>query len=224
MGRILIIANWKSHKTVEEAKTYLEVLGQGLSSLDLSNKEIIIAPPFTSLATLNYFIQKDNLPIKLASQNVSSFPEGAFTGEVCATQVKEVAEYVIIGHSERRKYLHESENDIHNKVEEAKKAGLSVVLCIQNEDSPVSPLADVIAYEPPSAISTFGIGKAENPDDVKKVIEKLEGRMPGKKFLYGGSVNVDDIAAYAAVSNCSGFLVGGASLDPQNFIKLLSQW
>ena len=112
MDKKLFIANWKSHKTKEEAVKFFEYVRDNIAHIDLSNKEIIIAPPFTLLAKAKYLIDEYKLPIKLASQNVSSFPEGAYTGEISARQVKEFADYVIVGHSERRKYLHESEMDI----------------------------------------------------------------------------------------------------------------
>lgn len=224
MEKKLIIANWKSNKTIEEAKEFLEVFKNELPNLDLSNKEIVIAPSYTILSTLNYFIHQDNLPISLSAQNVSPFPEGAYTGEVAARGIKEVAEYVIIGHSERKRYLHESESEILNKVDEAKKAGLKVVMCIQNEDSPIYDKADIIAYEPPSAISTFGIGKPEEPEDIDKVLSKVAQKAVGKKLIYGGSVKKENIVQYSKIISCSGFLVGGASLDAHNFISLLLEW
>lgn len=221
MGKKLYIANWKSHKKTEEALDFLDELKKKIHTVDLSDKEIIIAPPFTLLCVLKDFIDKHSLPIKLAGQDVSSFPEGAYTGEVAAQQLKEFCNYVIIGHSERKRYQHETESEIQNKVDEAKREGLTVVLCVQGEKSHLYKEADIIAFEPPSAISTFGVGDPEDPKEIEEVFNSIREDMSSTKLLYGGSVSVDNISQYKAIPHCSGFLIGSASLDPHSFIELL---
>lgn len=218
MDKKLFIANWKSHKTKEEAMKFFDYLVDNISQVDLSNKEIIIAPPFTLLAKARYLIDENKLPVHLASQNVSSFPEGAYTGEISARQVKEFAEYVIVGHSERKKYLHESETDVENKVREAKEVGLMVVQCIQDENSVVHGGVEIVAYEPPSAI---GSGNPDDPKHVEEVFNKIASENPSVKLLYGGSVNTETFKSFLDISKLSGFLIGGANLEPDSFLSLL---
>lgn len=219
MDKKLFIANWKSHKTKEEAVKFFEYVRDNIAHIDLSNKEIIIAPPFTLLAKAKYLIDEYKLPIKLAAQNVSSFPEGAYTGEISARQVKEFADYVIVGHSERRKYLHESEMDIENKAREATAVGLTVVQCIQDENSVIHDQAKIIAYEPPSAI---GSGNPDDPEHVSSVFQKITDEKSDLKLLYGGSVNADTFKEFLGIEKLAGFLIGGASLEADSFLSLLT--
>lgn len=223
MDKKLIIANWKSHKTIGETKSFLEEFKDRIADIDLSDKEIILAPSFTSLSFCFDFIKSNSLPVKLCAQNVSSFPEGAYTGEINARQIKEFADYVIIGHSERKRYLNENENDVESKTKEAKDAGLTVIQCIQDENSEIHKNADVIAYEPPSAISTFDVGIAETPEQITKVFNDIKDRLGEKKLIYGGSVAENNIASYGAIEFCGGFLIGGASLLAESFINLLKK-
>jgi triosephosphate isomerase len=171
-----------------------------------------------------YLVDRDSLPIKLAAQNVSPFPEGAYTGEVNAKQIREQCEYVIVGHSERKRYFHETEAEIENKIAQAKEAGLSIIQCIQDEKSQLHRDSDIIAFEPPNAISTFGVGEADSPEDIKRVFESVMEELSGRKILYGGSVDKTNVATYAKIDSCGGFLIGGASLEADSFIDLLSQW
>ncbi len=213
------IANWKSHKTKDEAVAFFEHLTANISESDIKNKEIVIAPPMTLLAKCRYLVDKNNLPVSLSAQNVSSFPEGAYTGEVNAKQVKEFAKYVIIGHSERRKYLHESEADIENKVREAHENGLTVIQCIQDENGVVHNGVEIVAYEPPSAIGT---GNPDTPEHIAQVFDVITSQNPSVKVLYGGSVNTDSIKSFLQIEKLGGFLIGGASLDAATFLSLLS--
>lgn len=221
MDKKLYIANWKSHKTEEDALSFFKAFEAKISEVNLDNKEIVIAPPTTLLMKCKYLIEKGNLPIKLAAQNVSSFPEGAYTGEISAKQVKEFADYVIIGHSERRKYQHENEADLENKSREAIDQGLIIIQCIQDENSSVHSGVKIVAYEPPSAI---GSGNPDDPKHIQEVFEKIGKDNPEVTLLYGGSVNSDTLKSFIEVDKLGGFLIGGASLEAEAFISLLSQW
>ena len=222
MDKKLIIANWKSHKTIDETRSFLESIREKFADINFSNKEVVLSPSFTSLMFCYDFIKNNSLPLKLCAQNVSSYPEGAYTGEINAKQIKEFADFVLIGHSERKRYLNENENDVESKIKEAKDAGLKVVQCIQDENSRLHKDADVIAFEPPNAISTFGVGDPDSPEDVTRVFSSLEGQLSGRRILYGGSVDKANVASYAQIKSCGGFLVGGASLNPDSFFTLLS--
>ncbi len=220
MDKKLIIANWKSHKNIEEAESFLLEISQNINKIDLDNKEIIIAPSFQLLYTCKKIIEKFNLPISIAAQNVSAFGEGAFTGEINASQVKDLADYVIVGHSERRDLLHEDEDTLNTKVKEANKANLKSVFCIQNGAQKIPSGAEIVAYEPPTAI---GSGTPDSPTHIESVFEQVRQRFEGK-ILYGGSVNDENVRNFIHIKNCSGLLVGGASLDTKSFISLISQW
>ena len=177
-----------------------------------------MAPPFTLLSDAREFISTHNLPISLAGQNVSSFPKGAYTGEINAEQLKEFAEFVIIGHSERLKYLHETNNDLENKVREALEVGLRVIQCIQDENSIIQKGVEIVAYEPPSAI---GSGNPDEPEHIAQVFDKILQDNGKYTLLYGGSVNPQTISQFKSITTLSGFLIGGASLDAQSFLSLL---
>lgn len=221
MNKKIFIANWKSHKTASQSVEFISLLSPFLEKIDLLQKEIIICPPFTALPACALYIAEHNLPIKLGAQNVSRFPEGAYTGEIAASQIKEFAQYVLIGHSERRKYQLEAQNDFADKIQQARSHGLGVIFCMQNEDDYLSDDIDYVTYEPPSAISTFGVGKAENAVHVAEILARLRKRTAAP-LLYGGSVKEDNIQSYFSAENLSGFLIGSASLEADSFARLLS--
>lgn len=222
MDKKIVLANWKSHKTVQETIAFLKALHDNLSTIDLSNKFILICPTYISLASAAAYIQQNNLPLSLCAQDISAFGEGAYTGEVAGRFIKEFATHVLIGHSERLKYNHETVDDIQGKIVQAKEANLTPILCIQNENSFIGDVP-IIAYEPPTAISTFGVGKAETSSDVESVFTTLKQKTQAS-LLYGGSVDADNVSSYMSSPVINGLLVGGASLDPQTFIALLSKW
>jgi len=213
------IANWKSNKNKADALEFLSIIKEGIGSMDLANKMVIVAPPFTLLDICRQYIDENNLPLKLASQNVSSFPKGAYTGEVNASQLKEFVDFVIVGHSERLKYMHESDMDIENKVREASQEGLRIIQCIQDEYSRVHKGAEIIAYEPPSAI---GSGTPDDPEHIAQVFKVITEQNSGVSVLYGGSVKPENISQFMSIEKLSGFLIGGASLEASTFLSLLN--
>lgn len=219
MDKMLFVGNWKSHKSKQEGELFFHELAGKIASINLAVQDIVIAPPFTFLDQASRLIAERKLPVTLCGQNVSSFPEGAYTGEINARQLKEVAEFVIVGHSERRRYLHESETDIENKVRESKEAGLTVIQCIQNEYDRVFSGTEIVAYEPPSAIGTGNVDTNENIEEVFAVVKKNN---PHVRLMYGGSVAPTNIKALKEISNIGGFLIGGASLDVDSFLSLLN--
>lgn len=219
---LLVVANWKSNKTVSESLDWLKIFSKEKEKINLQNIEVVICPSFTALFACSRFIDENRLSIKLGGQNISEFGDGAYTGEVSARQLKESADYVIIGHSERKKYVFESRHSMEKKAEQAKSFGIFSILCVDDENDFVMPDPSYIAYEPPTAISTFGVGKADDPLHVAQVFLKLR-KKSGAKLLYGGSIDENNINSYLVIENLSGFLVGGASLDPVKFLNLLAK-
>ncbi len=217
MKKTLIAANWKSNKTKNEARNWIfEVSRKRFPN----NLEIIIFPPFTLLDFLDSFIKANDLPFNLGAQNLSSFKNGSYTGEVSASQIKEFASYVLIGHSERRMNFEEDEMTVNRKIEQAVSQDLNPIVCISSPDQASGLSSDkiIIAYEPLNAIGT---GKPEDPHLVFNTINQIK---QGKnvEVLYGGSVDPSNIRSYILQENISGVLVGGQSLEAQSFIKLIN--
>ncbi len=214
-----LIANWKSHKNLSESSTWWTDFLQQYkndkktkSAIDSGFFQIIICPPFPLLQSLSKVIK--NVPnCHLGAQDVSAFPEGSYTGEVSAESLSELAEYVIIGHSERRKYFAESDELIATKNDHAQKHNMHTIVCIRNNKDRIPTTANIIAYEPVEAI---GSGKNAAPAEVDKIKKTLDLK-PEQHFLYGGSVDGGNCDSY---TNVDGFLVGTASLDAQSFLGI----
>jgi len=239
----IIIANWKMNpQTMEEALR----LVKGLASQRLpKNIEVIIAPPFVYLDLVKKNCGKE---IKLAAQNVSFAERGAYTGEVSALMLKNLGcKYVIIGHSERRYKMGESDEIINSKLKIALKTGLMPILAVgerEHGDDIIKILTRqiksalegvgaqeigrlIIAYEPVWAI---GAGLADTPDHALSaalLIRKIIGNLFGSEWandlpaLYGGSVSENNAADFIRQNGIDGALVGGASLELSNFVKII---
>lgn len=214
------IANWKQHKTAQETRDFLSVFKDQIDVSQLGEKQIIICPSFTSLQAAQEIVKEHGIDVSLGAQDVSEFDDGAYTGEVGGSQIKEFADFVIIGHSERRRYFGETPEQVAKKVSNAKKAGLTVILCVQDENESVVEGADLVAFEPVGAIGT---GKAEDPAEVSRVFELLKAKI-NVPLIYGGSVDANDITNYKSVPNIAGFLIGGASLEPESFSNIIKAW
>ena len=221
MKKTFIVANWKMNPlALEEAKQLFSAVEKGMGSL--KNSEVVICPPFVYLSAFKPRV----LELKLGAQNCYSQEKGAFTGEVSPNMLKDLGcEYVIIGHSERRKYQKESDELINEKINAALKAGLKPVLCIDQVSQLEIDLKDVsykevaVAYEPLWAIGT---GKACGIPEALDMNQKIK-EVLGKDaiVLYGGSVKSDNARGYIEEAGYNGLLVGGASLVPDEFFKIL---
>lgn len=216
-----LIGNWKSNKNSKEVlEWFTEISALFLQKKpELKNIRIVLCPAFVHLAQADYFIKKFKLPVKLGAQDISPFGEGAFTGEVNAQQVAEYAEYVIIGHSERRDKFREDELMLQNKGERAKEAGLKIIYCVPTSETKAFDSADIIAYEPVWAIGT---GKAESPQAADQVCRKLKEKYPGPKVIYGGSVNGKNISDFIKMEFIDGVLPGKSSLSAESFFEMIT--
>lgn len=211
----------------------------------ISGVEILLCPPFISLAAVRDAISGS--PIKLGAQNMHHQPSGAFTGEIAPAMLQGLCEYVILGHSERRQLFGEDDELINSKVQAAFQHGLRPILCVgetldQRETGQAGTVVSqqlraglagilditglVVAYEPVWAIGT---GRAATPeiaaemmgnvisDTLRSLHPEAAGETP---LLYGGSVNPDNIAGFAALDSVDGALVGGASLQADQFAEI----
>ncbi|MBI5449237.1 triosephosphate isomerase [Candidatus Gottesmanbacteria bacterium] len=218
MKSYLIAGNWKSNKTRSEAKDWLrEFKIQQSTRINTDSSTVILCAPYTLLCFLNDEIRKRSFSLMLGAQDVSPYDNGAYTGAVNAKQIKEFAEWVIIGHSERRKFFGESDTVLFQKVEQAKVAGLRIIYCVSDEHTAI-PDVDVVAYEPVWAIGT---GKADTPENANTVIAAIKRKTQIQTVIYGGSVKLDNAASYLFQPDIDGVLLGGASLDAHAFAALL---
>lgn len=219
MKKLFVVANWKSNKTKPEAIQWLQDVTSNIYHLSLDNKGIIICPPFTLLATIKSYIIDNTLPFKLGAQDVSPFTEGSYTGAVNAKQVKEFADYVIIGHSERQKHFHETEEQTSQKVSLARAHDLVPIFCIQRKESVIPKGVTIVAYEPVFAIGTGNPDTGENADVLAHHV-KVKNSIPF--VLYGGSVTGENVITFTGMPNIDGVLVGTGSLDSKEFLRIIA--
>src|SRR5260221_5252469 len=167
MKSLLIVANFKSHQTFSEAKTWLEEMeGKDVPG----NKMVIVCPSVTHLSLFRSYVNEKNLPLKIGAQDVSRFPQGANTGEVNGSQIKEFADFVLIGHSERRK-SGEDESIVEEKIRMSIDYGLTPILCVQGENEKIYPGISIVAYEPTFAIGT---GITDDPNNANEIAKTLK--------------------------------------------------
>jgi len=210
------IANWKANKNLSQTQDYINKFVEIIGALEQS--KVIICPPYPLVSYVKEKITgKNNLHV--GAQDLSMFEEGSYTGEVTAKTLQGLVDFVIIGHSERRKNFNETQETVTKKLVLAKKYQIEPVLCIRNiEDwQAVKDQVKIVAYEPVAAIGT---GMNEDP---KKVIDfkKTLNLKPETVFIYGGSVKSDNANSYLETKEIEGFLIGGASLDPESFKKII---
>ncbi len=244
--RTLIVGNWKMHLNTHEASLLVKRLDDRIAlHRDI---EVVLAPSSLSLQPLS--VQIDRRKFRLAAQNAYHKDEGAYTGEVSFTMLRDLVHYAIIGHSERRAYFNETLEIVRDKVQAAVRNGIAPILCIgetQHEraagetrrvihDQLTTALANItpeeveqvtIAYEPVWAIGT---GDPEKPDDIAKVIKwihQILHDLYGTKIadqvrvIYGASVEPEYVGGILSIDGVDGFLVGGASLNYQKFAAII---
>jgi len=173
----------------------------------------VLCVPFTLLASAAEVIQKNQLPIALGAQDVSPFGNGPYTGEISASMIKEFASFVLVGHSERRQYFNESTEELAFQSLQAKAAGLTVIYCTGDSSEVLPTSVDIVAYEP---IEAIGTGIPEDPENIQSVCSNFR-KLSGKPIIYGGSVTDETLDQIVKTNAIDGLLVGGASLDPEQF-------
>jgi triosephosphate isomerase len=246
----LIAGNWKMHNNHLEALALVQKLAFALNRKDFAAVEVVVLPPFTALRSVQTLVAGDKLQIRYGAQDISSHDEGAYTGDVSGSMLAKLGcSYVLAGHSERRQYHGEDNAVVNAKVKAALRWGIVPILCVgetleirqaghyishcasQVEGGlrgvKAEQVADlVIAYEPVWAIGT---GEVATPQDAQEAIAAIRERVSAvhgadaaanMRILYGGSVKADNIAAMMAQPAIDGALVGGASLDAGEFVRI----
>jgi len=250
----LFVGNWKMNANHLEAIQMVQKLSYRLDLGDFDRADVVVVPPFTSLRSIQILIETDRMRIGLGGQNVFWEDKGAFTGEVSAPMLAKLAvSHVIVGHSERRHLFGETDEMVNKKTRAVLRAEMRPIVCVgetldqreagEAESVVVSQVkgalarTDVglmdnieIAYEPVWAIGT---GRTALPDDAgliaevirETLIEITDSEMAEKvRVLYGGSVNPANIKDFMAKEHIDGALVGGASLDPDEFAAIVRYW
>ncbi len=247
---VLISANWKMNENHYEAVKLVTELSALLRANPLPEaRELSLHPSFTSLRTVQTLVETDRIPVALGAQNCHFEDAGAFTGEVSAAMLAKLGvTYVLCGHSERRAFAHENDEEIGKKIDAVLRNNMSPILCV-GESAAARAAGDaeavvsdqlaavvttkrhqsisrfVVAYEPIWAIGTGGTPTEEDAETMCAHIHlQLEGlagaAAAAVRVQYGGSVNADNAAAFLAQPSIDGLLVGGASLDAARFMAI----
>ena len=245
----LVIGNWKLNFDHFQAISHLQKINYSLTDRIFNNIDLVVAPSHTLLRSIQTVIDTDNLKISCAAQDVSKFEEGSYTGEVGAFQLNKLnISWSIIGHSERRIKFNETDLDINTKLKNLLKNKINPIICIgenlqeRNQNLHLEKCLEqvreifkgirkdnlgkvAIAYEPIWAVGTGDVAKPEDVDEILKEIRKYlqekSYELDKFRFIYGGSVNPKNVKDFILNKNIEGFLVGGASLSVDDFVKII---
>jgi triosephosphate isomerase len=242
----IIAGNWKMHKTAREADALAKAIRIGIG--DLTDRKVVLAPPFTALQAVHAAIQGS--PLVLAGQNVHWEPRGAFTGEISVSMLEDLGcQMVILGHSERRHFFGETDETVNRRVRAVLNSKLQAVVCIgetlsereagKHHSIVAQQLAGgldsltrqgllriILAYEPVWAIGTGRTASPETAQEMHGMIrgwlaEKFGDAAEGVCILYGGSVKPDNVDALMQQPDIDGALVGGACLEAESFLRII---
>jgi triosephosphate isomerase (TIM) len=245
----LMTGNWKMNLNHLEAIALVQKLSYTFNAEDYAELDVAVIPPFTDIRSVQTLIDGDKLALKYGAQDIAKADKGAFTGEISGTMLAKLGcTFVIVGHSERREYHGEDNQTVNLKVQAAlrnnlipivcvgegldvRKAGNHVAYTIEQLDAALQGIAAndvanlVVAYEPVWAIGT---GEVATPADAQEVcgairtrIREIHGTAADQtRIIYGGSMKADNVAALMLEADIDGGLVGGASLDPDEFVSV----
>jgi triosephosphate isomerase (TIM) len=247
----LMAGNWKMNLNHFEAIAHVQKLAFSLADKDYAAVEVAVLPPFTDLRSVQTLVDGDKLKIKYGAQDVSQYASGAYTGDISAAMLAKLGcSYVVVGHSERRQYHAETDELVAAKAKAALGSGVVPIVCVGERleirkadghiehcvaqiDGSLAGLTAqqveklVIAYEPVWAIGT---GEVATPQNAQEVIGAIRGRLEASfgaevaaktRILYGGSVKGSNVAGIMAEPDIDGALVGGASLDADDFVRIV---
>jgi triosephosphate isomerase len=247
----LMAGNWKMNLNHLEAIALVQKLAFSFGDEDFDRVDVAVLPPFTDLRSVQTLVDGDRLRIAYGAQDVSAYPSGAYTGEISAAMLAKLGcSYVVVGHSERRHYHGEDDALVAAKAKAVLDAGMTPIVCVgeplavrqagdhvahavDQVDGALAGLpagrvaTSVVAYEPVWAIGT---GEVATPDDAQEVCAAIRARVrerhgdePAEKLrvLYGGSVKGDNAGGIMMEPDIDGALVGGASLDADDFVRIV---
>jgi len=245
--RPLVAGNWKMNLTHLEAIALVQKIGFSLTEKQLDCVEVVVVPPFIALRSVQTLVDGDKIEIGYGAQDLSPHPKGAYTGDISGLMLAALkCSYVLVGHSERREHHHEDDAMVNAKLRAARSVGLLPILCLGERleirqtgdqighclsqlDAGLAGMSApdlgefVVAYEP---IWAIGTGEVATPEDAQEVCAALRARLrqthgpevaATTRILYGGSVNVDNAEGIFAQPDVDGGLVGGASLQAEDF-------
>ncbi|MGI8794938.1 MAG: triose-phosphate isomerase [Acidimicrobiales bacterium] len=248
----LISGSWKMHNTHLEAIQVVQKASYALTKEDTSTVEVVVHPPFTSLRSIQTLLDADNIPVALGAQNCHWEEKGAFTGEISPSMLAKLnVAFVIVGHSERREYFGETDETVNRKAKAVLMNGMTPIICVgetleereaaQAEAKVTAQVKAalagitkekaaglVFAYEP---IWAIGTGRTATPEDAQAVCALIRSVVSDTvsaevattvRVQYGGSVKPTNAADLMGQSDIDGALVGGASLDPEDFARIVS--
>jgi triosephosphate isomerase len=246
----LVAGNWKMHNNHFQAIALTQKLAFALNDKDFDAVDVAVLPPFTALRSVQTLVEGDKLRLGYGAQDISPHDDGAYTGDVSGSMLAKLScQFVLAGHSERRRYHGEDDALVNAKVKAALRYGITPVLCVGETlevrqagdhishnlaqlDGGLAGVSDeqvaglLVAYEPVWAIGT---GEVATPEDAQEVCAAIRGRVSAvhgdavaasARILYGGSVKSDNMAAIMAQPDIDGGLVGGASLDAAEFVRI----
>jgi len=249
--RPLIAGNWKMHKTHLEAVQLTQKTAWALNKDDTEAVEVVMCPPFTALRSVGTLIEGDKLPLGLGAQDCHPEPQGAFTGEIAAPMLAKLGcAYVIVGHSERRQYFAETDELVNRKARAVLANHMCPIVCVgesleQREGGQTAAVVEgqvrgslaglsaeqigglVIAYEPVWAIGTGRAATAADAQEtialIRRTIAQLAGQLAAGtvRIQYGGSVKAANAEELMGQPDIDGALVGGASLDADEFALIV---
>lgn len=251
MRKNIVAGNWKMNKTFQEAEELVSVIADDLDEKELKC-EVIVCPPSVYLEMSSDYGEESILSV--AGQNVSEYENGAYTGEISAAMLEAMGvEYCLVGHSERRKYFNETNNQLAQKVDRLLDHNIKPIFCIgelieereaKNHFNVVKSQLDeglfhlsndefsnvVVAYEPVWAIGTGVVATPEQAQEMHAYIRGLFVEKYGKELadnttiLYGGSCNAENASTLFANEDVDGGLIGGASLKASDFVKIVESF
>ena len=247
MRKPMMAGNWKMNKTINEAVALARAIREQVS--DITNVDCVVCPPFIDIPMVSAELMGSNVAV--GAQNMHWAESGAYTGEISAAMLNNLATYVIIGHSERRQYFAETDESVNKKTHAAVAAGLTPIICVgesleQNERGETQEFVSgqvkaalagftaaqmanlIIAYEPIWAIGTGRAATAQQANDIcGGVVRAAVGEFLGEeaaatiRILYGGSANDKNIGELMAQPDIDGALIGGASLKVESYVAMV---